>query len=230
MNQTLVVVHLFDIHSNLIWERIVSDASDHNIWSDRFMQFSVDTLILSFSSIFVSFSSIMVSFSSIFVSFSSILVSFRRIFIVHLGVPWAWYTQDYFLQMSKMREWAKWTNEQMSKHFYSFKKMSTHFYYKMSKWVNEQNSHMSKFGVKWAPEILIYYKNTPGCTMLMVHPGVPWVNSSFSSILVSFSAIIVSVNFNFISVGFYIFLTETQIHLNETQRETNWNLNTSKWN
>ena len=68
----------------------------------------------------------------------------------------------------------------MSKHFYSFKKMSKHFYYKMSKmsnWVNEQNAHMSKSGVKWAPEFLIYYKNTPGCTMLMVHTGVPWVNS-----------------------------------------------------
>ena len=49
----------------------------------------------------------------------------------------------------------------------------------MSKWVNEQNVHMSKFGVKWAPEVLIYYKNTPGCTMLMVYPGVPWVNSEY---------------------------------------------------
>ena len=108
-----------------------------------------------------------------------------RIFIVHLGVPFSWYTQDYFLQMNKMSEWAnvrmnkwaKWTNEQMNKHFYSFKKMSKHFYYKMSKWVNEQNAHMRKFGIKWAPNILIYYKNTPGCTMLMVHLDVPWVNS-----------------------------------------------------
>ena len=78
-------------------------------------------------------------------------------------------------QNERMSKWEKWTNEQMSKCFYSFKKMSTHFYYKMSemsKWVNEQNIHMSKFGVKWAPEILIYYKNTPGCIMLMVHPGV----------------------------------------------------------
>ena len=84
-------------------------------------------------------------------------------------------------QNERMSKWVKWTNEQMSKHFYSFKKMSKHFYYKMSKmsrWVNEQNVHMSKFGVKWASEILIYYKNTPGCTMLMVHPGVPWVNSA----------------------------------------------------
>ena len=95
--------------------------------------------------------------------------------MVYLGVLWSWYTQDYFFQMSE------WANEQMSKHFYSFKKISKHFYYKMSKmskWVNEQNTHMSKFGVKWTPEILIYYKNTPRCIMLMVHPGVPWVNSN----------------------------------------------------
>ena len=79
-------------------------------------------------------------------------------------------------QNERMNKWAKWTNEQMTKHFYSFEKMSKHFYYKMnkiSKWVNEQNAHMSKFGVKWAPEVLIYYKNTLECTMLMVHPGVP---------------------------------------------------------
>ena len=84
-----------------------------------------------------------------------------------------------FSQNEQNERMSKWTNEQMSKHFYPFKKMSKHLYYKMnkiSKWVNEQNAHMSKFGVKWAPEILIYYKNTPGCTMLMVHPGVPWVN------------------------------------------------------
>ena len=105
---------------------------------------------------------------------SSFLLS--RIFIIHLGVPCSWYTQNYFLQMSKMSEWANKQNEQMSKHFYSFKKMS-----KMSKIrVNEQNAHMSKFGVKWAPEVLIYYKNTPGYTMLMIHPGVPWVNSLLS--------------------------------------------------
>ena len=85
-------------------------------------------------------------------------------------------------QNERMSKWVKWTNEQMSKQFYSFKKMSRHYFYykmsKMSRWVNEQNVHMSKFGVKWASEILIYYKNTPGCTMLMVHPGVPWVNST----------------------------------------------------
>ena len=119
-----------------------------------------------------------------------------RIFIVHLGVLCSWYTQDYFLQMSKMSEWANEQNEQMSKHFYSFKIMSKifysfkimskHFYYKMSKRVNKQNAHMSKFGVKWAPEILIYYKNTPGCTMLMVHPGVPWVNSFTNFTLTTF--------------------------------------------
>ena len=83
-----------------------------------------------------------------------------RIFIIHLGVPYLWYTQDYFLQMSKMSEWANKQNEQMSKHFYPFKKMSKHLNYKMSKMskgVNEQNTHMSKFGVKWAPEVLIYY-------------------------------------------------------------------------
>ena len=94
----------------------------------------------------------------------------QRIFIVYLGVPCSWYTPDYFLQMSKMNKWA---NEQTFLQFYSFKKISKHFYYKMSKQVNEQNVHMSKFGVKWTPEILIYYKNTPGCVMLMVHPAVP---------------------------------------------------------
>ena len=73
-------------------------------------------------------------------------------------------------QNERMSKWAKWTNEQMNKNFY-------HFYYNMSKRVNEQNSHMSKFGVKWAPEVLIYYKNTPGCIMLMIDPGVPWENS-----------------------------------------------------
>ena len=98
----------------------------------------------------------------------------RRIFIVHLGVPCSWYTQDYFLQMSKMSKMNKWA---MSKQFYSFKKMSKHFYYKMSKMSKWADAHMSKFGVKWAPEIQIYYKNTLECTMLMVHPGVPWVNS-----------------------------------------------------
>ena len=75
-------------------------------------------------------------------------------------------------QNQRMSKWTKWTNVQMSKHFYLFKKMSKHFYYKMSKmnkWVNEQNAHMSKFGVKWAHEVPIYYKNIPGCTMLMVH-------------------------------------------------------------
>ena len=82
--------------------------------------------------------------------------------------------------MSKTNKWAIEQNEQMSKHFYSFMKMIKHVYFKMSKmnkWVNEQNAHMSKFGIKWATEFLIYYKNAPGCTMLMVHPGVPWVNS-----------------------------------------------------
>ena len=82
-------------------------------------------------------------------------------------------------RMSKMNKWANEQSEQMSKHFYSFKKMSKHFYsfkkmskhfyYKMSKWVNEQNAHISKFGVKWTPEVLSYYKNTPGCTMSELH-------------------------------------------------------------
>ena len=108
----------------------------------------------------------------------------RRIFIVHLGVPCSWYTQDYFLQMSKTSEWANEQNEQMNKWAnisIHLRKWAHTFYYKimskMSKRVNKQNTHMSKFGIKWAPEVLIYYKNTPGCTMLMVHPGVPWVNS-----------------------------------------------------
>ena len=66
----------------------------------------------------------------------------------------------------RMSKWAKWTNEQMNKHFYSYKKMSKHFYYKiskMSKWVNELNAHMSKFVVKWAPVTMLMV--TPGCTM-----------------------------------------------------------------
>ena len=108
----------------------------------------------------------------------------RRVIGEYLYYTWVYH--EHGTPKTIFSKWAKWANkqnEQMSKHFYSFKKMSKHFYYKMSKmnkWLNEQNAHMNKFGVKWAPEVLIYYKNIPGCTMLMVYPDVPWVNSGSS--------------------------------------------------
>ena len=90
-------------------------------------------------------------------------------------------------QNERMNKWAKWTNEQINKHFYSFKKMSKHFYYKMSKmskWVNEYNA--SKWAKSpyeqiwcqmstWNSNLLqkypwVYHAHgTPGCTMSELH-------------------------------------------------------------
>ena len=72
--------------------------------------------------------------------------------------------------------------------------MSKHFYYKMSKmskWVNEQNAHMRKFGVKWAPEVQIYYKNTLGvpCSWYtrVYHEWTPQLRHNNTIIIYKFS-------------------------------------------
>ena len=116
----------------------------------------------------------------------------KRIFIVYLGVKWApeilifivlLILNEHGIPKTIFSKWVKWTNEQMIK-MNKWANISTYlrkwantFITKLAKWANEQNAHISKFGVKWAPEVLNYYKNTSGCTMLMVHPGVLWVNS-----------------------------------------------------
>ena len=106
-------------------------------------------------------------------------ITSRRIFIVHLGVPCSWYTQDYFLQMSKMSEWANEQNEQMSK----WANISTHLRKWantfITKWANEQMSKWAKCPYEqiwcqmstWNSNLLqkypwVYHTHgTPGCTI-----------------------------------------------------------------
>ena len=77
-------------------------------------------------------------------------------------------------QNELISKWTKWTNEQMNKHFYSFKKMSKHFYYKMSKmskWAKFPYEQIWCQMSTWSSNLLqkyprVYHAHgTPGCTM-----------------------------------------------------------------